>query len=339
MRVLRILGIILVVILAIYLIMCLTGPKDVDVTRSTVINASPSAVYNQVADLKNWENWSPWHEMDTTMEITYGEQTVGTGASYSWTSENMGSGSLEIIETNEDNSLKTKLKFDNWDGHSYGNWSFEPMGDSTKVSWGMTSDSNIPFLMRGLMITMKSNIAKDFDAGLANLKEYVENEAPMAQSYRRYDIKMMDLPPANYIIIRDEVKFDAIGEYFQTNMPRVGQIVEESSAEWAGPPAGLFWTWDEENMMTDMAVAAPVIEKIELEAAGVSFYEMPAKEVAYIDYFGAYGDSEEAHNALNDFFASSDKEVDPPVMEQYMNDPGKEPDTAKWHTRIIYPIK
>ena len=100
MRILRIIGLILLVLIALYLVLCLVAPKKVDVTRSTTIDASQELVFSQVVDLKKWEDWSKWHQMDTTMKIIYGEETKGEGASYSWTGDpqKVGAGKMSIIE-------------------------------------------------------------------------------------------------------------------------------------------------------------------------------------------------------------------------------------------------
>ena len=39
---------------------------------TVVVKSPPDAVYNQINDLKNWNNWMPWNKMDRNMQVTWG---------------------------------------------------------------------------------------------------------------------------------------------------------------------------------------------------------------------------------------------------------------------------
>jgi effector-binding domain-containing protein len=40
--------------------------------------------------------------------------------------------------------------------------------------------------------------------------------------------------------------------------------------------------------------------------------------------------------ALDEYMAEKGLQYIPPVVEEYLTDPGQEPDTAKWLTKVIY---
>ena len=88
------------------------------------------------------------------MKFIYGDKTSGIGGNYSWTSK-QGNGTLEIVESTT-KSIKTKLSFEVGDGNSFGQWNLDETKDGhTKVTWGMTSDKDIPLIMRGMMAVME----------------------------------------------------------------------------------------------------------------------------------------------------------------------------------------
>ena len=103
--------------------------KEYEVSRSTVMNVDAHIVQELVSDFSTWPKWSAWFEADSTMEYTLGEKHTGKGATYSWTSENSGSGSMEILSLTE-NSMKTKIEFVG-QGTSNGHWTFETIEDGT----------------------------------------------------------------------------------------------------------------------------------------------------------------------------------------------------------------
>lgn len=55
------------------------------VTRERQINAPASLVYNQIADLKNWNNWAPWKEKDSLMRFEFSESTNKEGDYFRFT--------------------------------------------------------------------------------------------------------------------------------------------------------------------------------------------------------------------------------------------------------------
>ena len=79
-------------------------PNRVVIERSIIMNVAPSVVFEQVNDLKNWPNWMPRLEQDTTIEISYSEDNEGLGASYTWVNTNKDSGWLKIKIGNSRNS-------------------------------------------------------------------------------------------------------------------------------------------------------------------------------------------------------------------------------------------
>lgn len=177
MKILKIVLIVLGALIALYLICCFLGPKRVDVTAEHTMAASAEAAYGQVIELTNWSNWSPWHAMDPDMKLNFNDQTAGVGATYSWESATMGNGNLEIIESEPIKSIRTKIQFSDWEGYSYGKWSFEDAGDGkTRVSWGMEGDGDIPFMARGFLFISRfeKTLHSSFKDGLQNLDTYLQ---------------------------------------------------------------------------------------------------------------------------------------------------------------------
>ncbi len=165
----------LLVSLVAYLLTCLMGPKNLNVERSITVNAETNEVFPLVNNLKNWQKWSSWYEKEPSMKLSYGDITEGDGGIYAWDGKENGKGSLEIIDSKKNQQIRTRLKFDGFDGESFGQWDFETKKDGTKITWGMKGD-DLPFMLRGMMLVMnqKDKMVADFDRGLANLKKLVE---------------------------------------------------------------------------------------------------------------------------------------------------------------------
>ncbi|MBC7821650.1 MAG: SRPBCC family protein [Planctomycetaceae bacterium] len=53
-------------------------------------------------------------------------------------------------------------------------FTFEPDGHQTVVTWSMTGKNNFFFKMFGLLMSMDKMVGGDFEKGLANMKSVVE---------------------------------------------------------------------------------------------------------------------------------------------------------------------
>ena len=167
MKILRKILIVLVVLVAVLAIVGMFMPSKVRVARSMEMKAAPAAVYNQVADLKMWDNWMPWNKMDPAMVKTYGEKSMGEGASYSWesTNSNVGKGSITITKAVPNEMVETSLSFDG-EGNAIGGYQMEKTDNGTRVTWSLDMDmGGNPFkrLMGSMMDMMMGSV---FDQGL-----------------------------------------------------------------------------------------------------------------------------------------------------------------------------
>lgn len=160
-----------------------------------------------------------------------------------------------------------------------------------------------------------------------------EAEPEMAENEVVWDIVETDRKAMRYVGMRSTVSFDDMGSHFQEHMPKVGIA---AGAAMTGPPAGIFWTWDEENKESDMAVAATVAEG---EVEGMDVFEIEGGKALMLAYYGAYDASYDAHMAINKYMQDNGMEMRDVVIEEYMTAPANEPDTSKWLTNIYYMLK
>jgi uncharacterized protein YndB with AHSA1/START domain len=150
-------------------------PKEVTVSRSITVNAPVDRVFDQVNDLRNWEKWSPWKRMDTTMAITFSNPPVGQGAYYKWVSKNkqMGSGTCTLSKVTNYEEIVTTLHSDDW-GDANSTFHFGKKGNDTEITWSMTNNVGAMPWSRYLGMVMKSSLSKQFDQGLEGIKFYTE---------------------------------------------------------------------------------------------------------------------------------------------------------------------
>ncbi|MEM6697033.1 MAG: GyrI-like domain-containing protein, partial [Bacteroidota bacterium] len=132
-----------------------------------------------------------------------------------------------------------------------------------------------------------------------------------------------------------EIPISEMGTFIQTEIPKIGAAVMSKNIEMAGTAMGLTYKWDEENQMTETAVAIPVNGEQDL-GNDYKFVEIPEGKALVIDYYGYPDGSVVAHEAMDAYINANHLSTKMPVIEEYVTDPSQEPDPSKWLTRVYY---
>jgi len=166
----------LAVVIAIFLGVVAFQPSDFKVTRSAVIEASPAKVFPYVNNFSKWGAWSPWEKIDPAMKRTFEGPKAGVGAMYSWEgNKEVGSGKMTITESKASESVKIKLEFFKpMEGTNPTEFTFQPEGKGTKVTWTMTGTNNFISKAFCMFMDMDKMVGGQFDTGLANMKAAAE---------------------------------------------------------------------------------------------------------------------------------------------------------------------
>jgi len=172
----KIIAIVVAVLVAAVLGFALTKPDSFNVQRTTRINAPAEKIFPLINDFHSWASWSPWEKLDPAMRRTNSGAAMGQGAVYEWEGNaKVGKGRMEITEVSPPTKVTVKLDFlKPIEGHNIAEFTLEPQGDSTSVTWAMRGPS--PFISKvfQVFISMDGMLGKEFETGLANLKSAAE---------------------------------------------------------------------------------------------------------------------------------------------------------------------
>ncbi len=173
---LKIIAILVILVIIGVLIFAATRPDSFRVERAVSIKAPPETIFALINDFNRWGAWSPWEKLDPAMKRTFGAATSGQGATYAWEgNKDVGQGRMEIAESVAPSRVTINLDFlKPFEVHNIVEFTLEPTGDSTKVTWAMHGP--MPFISKVMSVffSMDSMVGKDFEAGLANLKATAE---------------------------------------------------------------------------------------------------------------------------------------------------------------------
>lgn len=148
------------------------------VERSTSIKASAERIHAFLNDFRQWVDWSPWEGIDDNLERTYSGPTSGVGAGYAWAgNRKVGSGSMVVTRSVPPLRLDIDLRFVKpfkAENKTEFHLVREDDGDSTRVVWTMSGKKTLMSKVMGLFMSMDKLVGRDFEKGLAKLKQLAE---------------------------------------------------------------------------------------------------------------------------------------------------------------------
>lgn len=158
-------------------ILSLIAPKTYDVFRTVEITRPKADVFNYLRSLKNMDEWSPWAKKDPNMEKKFTGIDGEVGSQSYWNgNKEVGEGEQEIKKIIEGERIDSELRFlKPFKSTSDCYTKVEEIGGgNTKVTWGFAGKNKFPMTIISLFKSMDSMVGKDFEDGMANLKEVLE---------------------------------------------------------------------------------------------------------------------------------------------------------------------
>lgn len=340
MKVIKMLGVLLLVVIAIVMILMLILPTRQVVTKSIMINAAPADVYEYLSKLDNFNKWAIWGRDSATRRTING--TDGTlGASSMWASEGS-QGQIEItsLEINQEIEHKvTFIKPDQRDAKS--EFDLEAMaGNRTKVTWTFSIATPRPGNIFNLFSNLEVRMGDAFEDGLKNLQKALEaNTASAASKPKQYEILQLNFPGTDYIIYRkDALNWPDIPAFFEQYRPRLSEEATKANGN-PRTPTGLFYTWEGINQQTDAAAAYTIDRGTTITNDSFSVVNIPASKAIYVDYYGNPSQTQPVYTQIDEYIRKNELKQKAPVIEQYLTGPESGADVSKWKTRIVVLIE
>lgn len=339
MKILKWLGAVVVAAALSFLIIGLIAPKDFKMERSTEIAVSREAAYAYLSDFHNMPEWSPWSDLDTAQVVTYFGEPGTVGHGYSWKgNKQVGAGKMTYTALNPGAQLDYHLDFlEPFASQADGFYRLEDSNGKTKVSWGFSSHFGFIESVFMYFMSMEKMMGPDFEKGLSRMKKALETK-PLPANIQ---IKEEAWPETAFVGIRAKARMEDLGEkFFGESFEKIMSWAAKAKQEPMGAPCGVYFSWDDATHLTEMAAAmpfqAPVLQKSD---AGLEVVNVPASKAVVVEYLGGYSGIGQAHAAADAYLKSKNLKQLNPVIEQYITDPGNEPDSNKWLSRIWYRVE
>ncbi len=325
-------GLYLGAILLAIIILSLIISKKYTAETKIEISAPSNVVFNVLNDLNTQSRWNSLLISDTSSRVTYLGSTSGNGSSCEYNGDKIKSGIIKIISSHENDSINI-MQIPIGDKESNLIYYLETL-DSTSTRVSVLATKHSGFITNLLKFINKWKLEKTMKKDLDYLNTLVD-ERYNQKLYNGYTIEEINPGSKFFITHRSEISFENISQYYTQNISALYQKALNANLVIAGMPCGLFYTWDESKMKSDMAAALPTLAQLN-NIPETNAVSIPAKPALKITYHGDKAKSGKAHNAMGEFMKDRNLLMDVPMIEEYVTDPTKESDPEKWVTNIIY---
>ncbi len=336
MKYLRLFIFFIVSLIVVVIVFSWLVPVKQSLDKTISIQAPAAVVFEQVARLENFNQWSAWNQHDSTVKLEYTGTDGSVGASSHWTGDPKisGEGRITIDSLEAGKMVSQRIHFIKpKEGHANSSFILSELNGLTTISWHFESETPRPWNIFNFFSDIEKNLGPEFEKGLAALKARVEKVTIPSGTSAAYEVKEVDFPETKYALIRQEVKWNDIPVFYAGHISILHAEAQRQKIK-PGIATGLYFTWDNRQQLTDMAAAIPLPEGKELGSPIIRMETIKAGKAIYTDHFGAYEKTLAAWTFLRQYIASKNLKEKAPVIEQYLNDPATVKDTAKWQTRV-----
>jgi effector-binding domain-containing protein len=130
---------------------------------------------------------------------------------------------------------------------------------------------------------------------------------------------------------------DEIGDTLAGLFPRLAEYAARHGISICGQPFTRYGASQADGSI-EIEACMPV-ESMTEGAGSIRCVEIEACTAATVTHYGEYDKLGDAHFALGEFVRRNGLETAGLVWEEYLNDPGAEPDSSKWRTLVCWPVK
>lgn len=332
----------LFLIIGFYLYGLLVLKDEVTVSRSIDIDRPASMVYKSVNSMHHFNQWSPWPRMDPDADFTFQGPEYGVGSQMTWSgNEEIGSGVQTIVETIENERVKTKTVFKSKDNAvSYTTFKLTELDpEKTQVEWIYETDSNGDILGRYVGTMLDGMLGPQYEQGLLNLKEWIESK-PV---YDFSAISETTVTNQNILFIPIEAGSQKdINTKLGSAYGRIMAFMGRNQLEAATAPMAIYHhigadlPQDQSNWRIDAAIGVDV-DGLSGITNELQLGRIDAGKVLKFNQMGSYDQAEKSYELLDAYMQENDLEAAGSPWEVYINNPDSVPEN-ELQTHIFQPI-
>ena len=284
MKLLKQLGLLLLVAALVTFILSIILPASQKIERSVTIAAPPEKVYAFLARLDDFNKFSVWSQRDPIVKNTITGKDGEPGSYNTWVGDPnvSGEGKMTIISVEPGKSITHKIDFlSPRKSSAESSFLLSEENGSTLVTWRFSMKTPRPWNVFNLMRSMNKELGPDFEEGLNTLKNMAEGRSTTVEQ-NTGEINKQNLESISLATIRQQVNLDDMDVFFTRHWLLLKEEIKLNNAT-AGKFYGLVYSWDEKTRIADIAAAAEVKAGTKMDGLLIRVEDFPASKAVFMN--------------------------------------------------------
>ncbi|SCX96698.1 effector-binding domain-containing protein [Nonlabens sp. Hel1_33_55] len=310
-----------------------------DVSRSAVVEAPKSLVYEQLADLKKWENWDAYRN-EEDMEVTYRDQTAGVDGAYSFTDE-YGTGTITITKLDPNKSMEMDFVYEHSMGKSEAQIDYQlvEVEDGTQVTMHVEGDQTLvdKIFNKVTGTDMEQELGDIYDESLVNLDTYLQEKM---DQYTISPDGLIDYGGGYYLYMSTSSTMENFTRLQTQMLQKIRSYMSSNNIDSYGAPMVIYEKFDETRENVIFSAGIPVKDRVitAVNSTILCGFQEPGRAVK-ITLKGDYKYLPEAWQIGEGFITVNGLErSEQPPFEFYKTDSYKEANPANYLTEVYLPV-
>ena len=311
-----------------------------EVSRTAVVKAPRSLVYNQMSDFKNWNNWYAYHN-EEDVEVTMGNQTAGVDAYYNFTDED-GEGKITITRLEPNKSMEMDVVYNHPLGTSNTSMDFKlvELENGSEVTIHASGTKSLMEKVNAAVSgsNIEDELGSMYDESLGKLEQF------LLQEMDQYNISpdgLIDYGGGYYLYMSSSSTIENLPKLQSQMLQKINSFMRSNNIDSYGSPLVIYEKFDEGMQNVIFSAGIPVKDRV-ITAENSTIlcgFQEPGKAVK-ITLKGAYKYLPEAWQIGEGFITVNGlSRSEQPPFEFYKTDSYKEPNPANYLTEIYLPVQ
>ena len=291
-----------------------------------------------VNDFRRFSLWAPWANTDPNARFLYSGANRGEGAIVTWDGAIIGSGNQIITESRPYDYVG--ITINQGESGEAGSWfRLMPGVGTTIITWGFEADYGMNIVGRYFASMLGGVVARDYQDGLAALKELAESLP--GTDFSDVEIEHIVVEASDIALLSTTSRPEpaAISEALGRAYFQILTFIDDNGLSDAGAPLSITRNFSGSELSFDAAIPVRgLTDDTPRDGAGVTVAQTYAGPVIRVRHTGSYRQLTTTHRKISAYLAALGIERNGAAWESYVSDPGKvaEEDLL---TYVYYPIK
>jgi hypothetical protein len=149
-------------------------PGSIEFEEAIAIRAPRGVIWDQLADLRQWEDWGPWFRKGSLVDTRYEGSPGERGQLMTWSSRTQGTGRVKTVVTKPEESIQFAADFGDAGDAGYTLMLSQPDPATTLIRCRFHSSANQNLSRRYFGLLARPRLKALLREGLGGLKSHCE---------------------------------------------------------------------------------------------------------------------------------------------------------------------